>query len=233
MSHSLPFTWCQEEKHPLPRFHTWVQEFWGPPVLPSHFNYLTGRSETICFLINLLIHFSIAIVDEQFSYVKLSVPFNQTCKIKMLHAHIRTHTQTHKHTHTHIYIYLYMNVYIYIYIYIYPVSVRRQCLWIIFTCAHIQIFFQVQSWLQASDNTGIPNTCTQLWLTESEQVPPVDSMKDVVWSSVKVPEFDKHLKKAGGHIGRNVVELTIKMKTIVRKTIMIKIIKLRLRNLDN
>ena len=41
-------------------------------------------------------------------------------------------------------------------------------------------------------------------------------------SSVKVPEFDKHLKKAGGHIGRNVVEITIKMKTIVRKTLMIK-----------
>ena len=26
---------------------------------------------------------------------------------------------------------------------------------------------------------------------------------------------NKHLKKAGGHIGRNVVEITIKMKTIV------------------
>ena len=43
----------------------------------------------------------------------------------------------------------------------------------------------------------------------------------------------KHLKKAGGHIGRNVVEITIKMKTIVRKLLMIKIIKLRLRTLDN
>ena len=52
---------------------------------------------------------------------------------------------------------------------------------------------------------------------------PVDSIKDVVRSSVKVPEFDKHLKKAGGHIGRNVVEITIKMKTIVRKPLMIKI----------
>ena len=41
-----------------------------------------------------------------------------------------------------------------------------------------------------------------------------------VRSSVKVPEFDKHLKKAGGHIGRNFVE--IKMKTIVRKPLMIK-----------
>ena len=37
----------------------------------------------------------------------------------------------------------------------------------------------------------------------------------------------------GGHISRNVVEITIKMKTIVRKTLMIKINKLRLRNLDN
>ena len=41
---------------------------------------------------------------------------------------------------------------------------------------------------------------------------------DVVRSSVKVPEFNKHLKKAGGHIGQNVVEITIKMKTIVQKT---------------
>ena len=56
--------------------------------------------------------------------------------------------------------------------------------------------------------------------------------KDVVRSSMKVPEFDKHLKKAGAHIGRNVVKITIKMKTIVRKPLMIKIIKLRLRNLD-
>ena len=50
----------------------------------------------------------------------------------------------------------------------------------------------------------------------------MDSIKDIVRSSVKVPEFDKHLKKAGGHISRNVVEITIKMKTIVRKPLMIK-----------
>ncbi len=50
----------------------------------------------------------------------------------------------------------------------------------------------------------------------------MDSIKDVVLRSVKVPEFDKHLKKAGGHIGRNIVEITIKMKTIVRKPLMIK-----------
>ncbi len=55
------------------------------------------------------------------------------------------------------------------------------------------------------------------WLTESEQATPVDSIKDVVRSSMKVAEFDKHLKKVGGHIDRNVVEITIKMKTIVRK----------------
>ena len=30
----------------------------------------------------------------------------------------------------------------------------------------------------------------------------MDSIKDVVRSSVKVPEFDKHLKEAGVHIGR-------------------------------
>ena len=47
-------------------------------------------------------------------------------------------------------------------------------------------------------------------------------------------QFDKkYLKKAGGHTGRNVVNITIKMKTIVRKPSMIKILKLRLRNSDN
>ena len=51
---------------------------------------------------------------------------------------------------------------------------------------------------------------------------PADSIKDVVRSSVKVTEFDKHLKKTGGHIDRNVVEIIIKMKTIVRKPLMIK-----------
>ena len=29
----------------------------------------------------------------------------------------------------------------------------------------------------------------------------MDPIKDVVWSSMKIPDFDKHLKKAGGHIG--------------------------------
>ena len=52
---------------------------------------------------------------------------------------------------------------------------------------------------------------------------PVYSIKDVVPSSMKFPGFDKQLKKAGGYIDRNVVEITIKMKTIVRKPLMIKI----------
>ena len=38
----------------------------------------------------------------------------------------------------------------------------------------------------------------------------MDSVKDVVQSSMYVPEFDKHLKKAEGHIGRNIVEIAIK-----------------------
>ena len=37
-----------------------------------------------------------------------------------------------------------------------------------------------------SNNTGILNTSTRLWLTESEQAVPVDSIKDAVRSSVKV-----------------------------------------------
>ena len=94
-------------------------------------------------------------------------------------------------------------------------------------------FFLIQEYLILFFNTRILDTCTWLWLMESEQVTPVDSIKDVVRSSVKVPEFDKHLKKAGGHISRNIVEITIKMKTIVRKPLMIKITKLCLRNLDN
>ena len=64
---------------------------------------------------------------------------------------------------------------------------------------------------------------TRLWITELEQVNPVHSIKDLVRSSVKVPEFEKHLKKAGGHLGQNVVKITIKIKTIVRKPLMIKI----------
>ena len=51
----------------------------------------------------------------------------------------------------------------------------------------------------------------------------MDSIKDIIRNSMKVPELDIHLKKARGHISRNVVEMTIKMKTVVRKPLMIKI----------
>ena len=33
-----------------------------------------------------------------------------------------------------------------------------------------------------------------VWQTESEQATPMYSIKDIVRSSLKVPEFDKHLK---------------------------------------
>ena len=57
---------------------------------------------------------------------------------------------------------------------------------------------------------------------ESEQATSADSIKDVVRSSMKVPKFNKHLKKARGHIGQKVVGITIKTKTIVQKPLMIK-----------
>ena len=45
---------------------------------------------------------------------------------------------------------------------------------------------------------------------------PWDSIKDVVRSSVEIPK-----KKAGKHISRNIVEIIIKMMTIVQKPLMI------------
>ena len=52
-------------------------------------------------------------------------------------------------------------------------------------------------------------------------------------SSGSGPSLLYYSQHIGGHIGRNVVEITIKMKTIVRKPLMIKINKLGLRDLDN
>ena len=49
-------------------------------------------------------------------------------------------------------------------------------LWMIFLSVFILRYFL----LQVSNNAGILNTCTWLWLTESEQATPVDSIKDVV-----------------------------------------------------
>ena len=58
----------------------------------------------------------------------------------------------------------------------------------------------------------------------TEQATPVDPLKDVVRSSVKVPEFDNYLKKAREHISRKVVEITINMSEnpYVWKPLMIK-----------
>ena len=61
------------------------------------------------------------------------------------------------------------------------------------------------------------NNCTRLWLTELEQSTSVDWIQGSVWSSVWAPEFSKkHLKKAEGHIDRNVLNITIKLETTVR-----------------
>ena len=47
----------------------------------------------------------------------------------------------------------------------------------------------------------------------------VPEFKKKVPVSEKFPESDKkYLKKAGGYIGRNVVQITMKMRTIVRIT---------------
>ena len=47
----------------------------------------------------------------------------------------------------------------------------------------------------------------------------VPEFEKKVPESEKVPEPDKkYLKKAGGHIGRNVVQITMKMRTLVRIT---------------
>ena len=73
----------------------------------------------------------------------------------------------------------------------------------------------IQTWLQASNNTGMRSAYTRLWLKESEQATPVDWIKDVRRSFMQAPEFDKHLKKAGGHIVRNILNITIKLATVV------------------
>ena len=68
------------------------------------------------------------------------------------------------------------------------------------------------------ETTGV--TCSVMANGIRTGNPALVSIKDVVQSSVKVPEFDKYLKKARGHIGQNIVEITIKMKPIVQKSLM-------------
>ena len=47
-------------------------------------------------------------------------------------------------------------------------------LWLLLLCMIFTRRLQVQSWLLASNNTGILSTYTRLWLTESEQATSVD-----------------------------------------------------------
>ena len=68
---------------------------------------------------------------------------------------------------------------------------------------------------------------------ELEQSIPVGRIKRSVRGCVWALEFDvKRLNKGEGRIGRNVVSITMKMKTIVRIFEVIKMIKLHLRNFD-
>ena len=58
-----------------------------------------------------------------------------------------------------------------------------------------------------------------------------DHNKKVPESEKKVPESDKkYLKKTVGHIGRNIVQITIKMRTIVQIMQIIIIIKPHLKH---
>ena len=45
----------------------------------------------------------------------------------------------------------------------------------------------------------------------------IEGFRIIVFIFIVISDFDKHLKKAEGHIGRNVVIITIEMKTIVKK----------------
>ena len=76
--------------------------------------------------------------------------------------------------------------------------------------------------------------CSQDWTCHPQIIVSLEAWGTNAYNRYAMcpPEFDKHLKKVGEHIGRNVLEI-IKMKTIVRQPLMIKLIKLRLRNLDN
>ena len=84
--------------------------------------------------------------------------------------------------------------------------------------------------------------------TTIKRIPYLDLTAPIEEAALKIPkaradelrwkvrltlEKSKPPKKARGHIGWNVVEITIKMKTTVRKPLMIKITKLRPRNSDN
>ena len=76
---------------------------------------------------------------------------------------------------------------------------------------------QVQSWLQVSNNTGILNTCTRLWLTESEEATHCGFTKGRC-SMFREGSRVRETPEEGWRTNwPNVVEITIKMKTIVRK----------------
>ena len=83
-------------------------------------------------------------------------------------------------------------------------------------------------------------TCSQDWTCNLQMIVYLEALGTNAYNRYSTcpagqfrMNFDKHLKKAGGLIGRNVVNIAIKMKTVVRKSWTIKFIKLRLKNSDN
>ena len=60
------------------------------------------------------------------------------------------------------------------------------------------------NWVQVLSIPVLLLTCSQDWTYNLQMI-------------VKVFKVDKYLKKAGGHINRNIVEITIKMRKIVQK----------------
>ena len=88
---------------------------------------------------------------------------------------------------------------------------------------HIQSKYSVIRWKLKPGQVVIVNLFQQriLLYSPSRQMTLYILYLKLQQFQVKVPEFDKHLKKAGRHIGQNIVVIT-KMKTIVQKPLMIK-----------
>ena len=66
-------------------------------------------------------------------------------------------------------------------------------------------------------------TCTEDWTCNLQMIVSLEAQRTNAYNRYAMcPAGQFRVKNAGGHIVRNVVEITIKMKTIVRKTLMIK-----------
>ena len=61
--------------------------------------------------------------------------------------------------------------------------------------------------------------CSQDWSCNLQIIVSLEAYETKAYKRYAMCHAGSQLKKAGGHIGRNVVEITIEMKTIVRKSI--------------